>query len=371
MIKKRICIISVLIISMFSLTLSYGYQVNNIPIAGESAIVMEKETGRILYEKNIHKKLPMASTTKIVTALLAIEKIPLDKKIKINEKAQGVEGSSIYLSAKEEIKAIDLIYGLMLRSGNDSAEAIAYEISGTIEEFADLMNKRVKEIGAKNTNFENPHGLHGDKHYTTAYDLALITREALKNPTFQEIVKTKFWTADREGYKHFANKNKILDMTLGGDGVKTGYTTKSGRCLVASATRNNMQLIAVTLNDYNWFDTTQQLLDEGFNMYNPYKLFNDNQIVTSVKCSQGEKSSIKVKVLNQITIPLKEGENEKLISIMDIPRTISSPIVKGQKIGRIITYLDGNLINSTQLVAAESVEKSNIGYKIKRILRIK
>ena len=129
-----------------------------------------------------------------------------------------------------------MIYGLMLRSGNDSAAAIAYEISGSIEGFAELMNKRAGEIGAKNTNFTNPHGLHDENHYTMAYDLALITREALKNPVFKEIVRTKFWVADRNSYNDFLNKNEILDTYEGGDGVKTGYTVKSGRCLVASAT---------------------------------------------------------------------------------------------------------------------------------------
>ena len=364
MYKKRICLILACI--MMTLNISYGNDdVKNIQINGESAIVMDVETGRVLYEKNIHLKLPMASTTKIMTALLAIENIPLDKKVKINEKAVGIEGSSIYLRANEEVKAIDLIYGLMLRSGNDAAEAIAYEISGSIEEFAKLMNNKAKELGASNTNFVNPHGLHDYNHYTTSYDLGLITREALKNSTFKEVVKSKFWTADRNGYKHFANKNKSLDICEGGDGVKTGYTMKSGRCLVSSATRNDMQLIAVTLNDYDWFNTTKKLLDESFNTYSPYTLFSENQIITSIKVSDGKKKEILLKPSNESIIPLKKDEEKKLLTVLHIPEVLYAPLKKGQEIGSMTTYLDGKIVNKTDLIASETIEKQSFKDKIR------
>lgn len=364
MYKRGMCIVLTCI--MISLCVSYGNEgLENVQVDGESSIVMDVETGRVLYEKNIHSKLPMASTTKIMTALLAIENIPLDKKVKINANAQGVEGSSIYLRADEEVKAIDLIYGLMLRSGNDSAAAIAYEISGSIDAFAELMNRRAKEIGAKNTNFVNPHGLHDDNHYTTAYDLGLITREALKNSTFKEVVKTKFWTADRDGYKHFANKNKSLDICEGADGVKTGYTMKSGRCLVSSATRNNMQLIAITLNDYNWFDTTKMLLDNSFNIYKPYMLFNEKQIITKAKVLDGKKKEVSLKPFESSIIPLDDGEDKKLLTVIDINKTLSAPIDKGQQVGKMITYLDGKIINTTRLVTNESIERQTFKDKVK------
>ncbi len=368
--KKRMYIILICIIGIMS-TVSYGEENNTQPeISGQSVIVMDAGLGRIMYEKDIHKKLPMASTTKIMTALLAIENIPLDKKIKINPEAQGIEGSSIYLTANERIKARDLIYGLMLRSGNDSAAAIAYEVSGSIEDFARLMNERAKEIGAKNTNFTNPHGLHDEGHYTTAYDLALITREALKNPVFKEVAKTKFWIADREGYKYFSNKNAILDICEGGDGVKIGYTMKAGRCLVASATRGNMQLIAVTLNDYNWFDTAARLLDESFNLYKPHILFSKGQTVTKTRVLGGKSKEIYLNSFKGCVVPLAEGEKGKLLTVIDIPKTLRAPIEKGQSVGKMTTYLNGKILNTTYLVADKSVEKQSFKGKIREFFGI-
>ncbi len=368
--KKRICIILVCIISMITVV-SYGDENNTQPdISGQSAIVMDVEAGRVIYEKDIHMRLPMASTTKIMTALLAIENIPLDKKIRVNSNAQNIEGSSIYLKANERIKARDLIYGLMLRSGNDSAAAIAYEMSGSIEDFAGLMNKRAGEIGAKNTNFTNPHGLHDENHYTTAYDLALITREALKNPVFKEIVKTKFWIADRNGYKYFSNKNEILDICEGGDGVKIGYTMKSGRCLVASATRGNMQLIAVTLDDYDWFNTAKKLLDECFDLYKPHVLFDKGQTITRIKVLKGKSKKIPLNSFKNHTVPLAEGEKEKLLTVIDIPEVLHAPIEKGQYVGKMTTYLNGRIVNTTHLIAGKSVEKQKFKDKIKNFFGI-
>lgn len=366
---KRSCTIA-LIFTLITFIPSYGdIERNSINISGQAAIVMEVETGRVLFEKNTKKMLPMASTTKIMTALLAIENIPLDTKVKINPRAQGIEGSSIYLKAEEEISAIDLIYGLMLRSGNDSAEAIAYEVSGNIEQFAKLMNERAKEIGADNTNFVNPHGLHDKNHYTTAYDLALISREALKNPIFKEVVKARYWTADREGYNYFANKNDILDICEGGDGVKTGYTTSSGRCLVASATRNDMQLVAITLNDYNWFSTSKSLLDNAFENYSPYLLFNKNQILTRVNVIGGKKKEVSVRPVKNIIIPIAKDEVKKLISVIDIPENVEAPIEFSKRAGKVTTYLDGKIINTVFLSYNDSVEKQSIFDKIKSIFK--
>ncbi|AOY77100.1 D-alanyl-D-alanine carboxypeptidase family protein [Clostridium formicaceticum] len=331
---------------------------------GRASIVMDVETGRILYENNIYEQLPMASTTKIMTALLAIENIPEDKMVKIHPKAQGVEGSSIYLEANEKVRMIDLLYGLMLRSGNDAATAIAYEVSGSIEEFAQLMNLRAKEIGAKNTNFVNPHGLHDENHYTTAYDLALITREALKNPIFKEVVKTKFWTAERDGYKHFANKNKTLSICEGGDGVKTGFTKKSGRCLVASATRNNMQFVAVTLNDGDWFNTTNELLNRCFEDYVPYTVFEEGDLTKKVLVEDGKKDALYIHIPTTLIIPIKQEESGKVLSVIKTPEVLQAPVIKGQKIGQIVTYLDGKLVNTTDLFTNEHIDELTTKEKI-------
>lgn len=366
--KKLVCLL--IIIFCINLFIPHYSFAEDIFSSGKANIVLDVATGRILYEKNIHEKLPMASTTKIMTALLALENVPLDKKVRVHPEAEGIEGSSIYLRANEKIKMLDLIYGLMLRSGNDAATAIAYEVSGSIEEFVSLMNKRAKEIGAKDTNFVNPHGLHHVDHYTTAYDLAIITREALKNPIFKEIVKTKFWLAERDGYQHFTNKNKILNICEGGDGVKTGYTISSGRCLVASATRNNMQFIAVTLNDGDWFNTANKLLNYCFDEYEAYSVFQKKDLIKNIMVEDGMKEMISLETAEGLIIPTKDDETSKIISMIKSPEKVTAPVIKGQKIGKIITYLDGQLINSTDLLATESVEGITLKHKLMKFFKL-
>ncbi|MGN0818322.1 MAG: D-alanyl-D-alanine carboxypeptidase family protein, partial [Candidatus Coproplasma sp.] len=201
---------------------------------------MELYTDSLLHEKNSDARMPMASTTKIMTALIVIEDCELDEVITVPDQAVGTEGSSIYLKHDEEISIKDLLYGLMLRSGNDSAAALAIHHSGSIEAFAENMNRRAKEIGALNTNYTNPSGLPDDNHYTTAYDLCLIACTAMKNPVFQEIVGTKNYNGE---FRSFLNKNKILNTLDGANGVKTGYTVKAGRCLVSSAQRDGMDVV--------------------------------------------------------------------------------------------------------------------------------
>ncbi|ABR48795.1 Serine-type D-Ala-D-Ala carboxypeptidase [Alkaliphilus metalliredigens QYMF] len=375
--KKRI-IDLILILSLFSLLynnqlISYGLSAKNqaphFP-SSHAAILMDVETGRVLAGQNFHEKMPMASTTKILTGLLAVENLPLDKLISVNPKAVGVEGSSIYLESNERVKSIDLIYGLMLRSGNDAAEAIAYEISGSIEDFATLMNQRAKEIGANNTNFMNPHGLHHDDHYTTAYDLSLITRAALKNVTFKEVVKTEFWQAEREGHKDFANKNKLLKSYESADGVKTGYTRRSGRCLVASATNNNMQFIAVTLNDSDDFNTTRTLLEYGFETYSPFKILEQEEKLISKQVIHGLKDSINLYPATTAIIPLRDGDEEKLIKVLDVPETLQAPLITGTVVGKLSTYLKGELIYTTDIIIKEDIELLTFKDKFFRLFRL-
>ncbi|QUH26570.1 D-alanyl-D-alanine carboxypeptidase family protein [Serpentinicella alkaliphila] len=340
-----------------------------IDTSGAASIVIDVSTGSILYEKNIHEKLPMASTTKIMTALLAIENVAMDKIVSVNPKAQGIEGSSIYLKSNEKVKMADLVYGLMLRSGNDAATAIAYEVGGgSYEKFIELMNKRAKELGALNTNFMNPHGLYHKEHYTTAYDLAIVTREALKNPVFKEVARTKMWVAERDEFKYFSNKNKILNSYEGGDGVKTGFTKKSGRCLVASATRNNMQLVAVTLNDGNWFNTTMQLLDHSFENYSPYIQFEEGQNVKRIYVENGDKEFTYVKTDSKLIIPLNNNIDSKVISVFELPEQIEAPVNQDQVIGSILTYVDNKLVDKSDLLTTENIQKLTLMDKLKRFL---
>lgn len=327
--------------------------------SAKGAILIERDSGRILYAKNAFVKMPEASTTKIMTALLALEYGNLDEVVKVDFKSIGVEGSSIYLRKDEKILLRDLVYGLMLRSGNDASIAIAIHISGSVEDFAKLMNNKAKQIGASSTNFTNPHGLHNDNHYTTAYDLAIITREALKHEEFRKIVSTVKWISGRNENKLFFNKNKTLWQYEGGDGVKIGFTKKAGRCLVSSATRNDMQLISVVLNDGNWFNDCYRMLDYGFNNYKNIIIYDQNQYVKSIYVKNGKSSSLPLVTANDLTIPLTENELKSVKTIIDVPDRIDAPVEKGSKIGSIKVYLNGKLLKKTDIIAKKNIKKKN------------
>ena len=369
--KKKILVVLIIATLLCSISIVNADNGFQHPVTGESAIVIDAATGRVLYEKNIHHQMAMASTTKIMTALVALENVALDKYVKVDPAAAGVEGSSIYLKASEEIKMIDLLYGLMLRSGNDAAEAIAIEVAGSVADFAGLMNAKAKEVGANNTNFMNPHGLSHNQHYTTAYDLAIITRAAMQNPTFKEISKSKYWRAERSGeYNYFVNKNKILSIVEGGDGVKTGFTKLAGRCLVASATRHDMQFIAVTLNDGNWFNTTKELLDKSFTIYKAHIVYKADDLVGSIPIINGFKDNVNLKISKNIILPIKEDELDKVTTKIEMPESINAPIIKGQTIGKVYTYLNDELINTTNILSEEGIEKLTLKDKLLRFLRI-
>lgn len=218
------------------------------------AVAIDAQTGRILYEKNAHGRHSMASTTKIMTAIVALEHGNLDDVVTVSPAAAATEGSSMYLSPGEKITLGNLLYGLMLPSGNDAAMAIGEHVGGDIPGFAAMMNETAQKIGAVNTQFQNPSGLDAEGHYSTAYDMAIITRYAMKNPAFAEIVQTKKKMVPWEGKqwdRTLENHNKLLSMYEGCIGVKTGYTKKTGRCLVSAAQRGGMTVICVTLADPN------------------------------------------------------------------------------------------------------------------------
>lgn len=349
---KKITLI-ILILTLFSFLLGLGKPTTS----AESAVLIDSKTGRILYSYNHDLKRPMASTTKIMTALLAIEYGDLDSIVKIKESAVGIEGSSIYLRKDEEISLRDLIYGLMLRSGNDAAVAIAEHISGSVDKFVELMNKKAKEIGAVNTNFVNPHGLHDPNHYSTAYDMALITREAMKNDFFKEVSKTKTWVANREVNQYFINKNEVLKKYKGGDGVKTGYTKAAGRCLVASATRDEIQLIAVVINDGNWFNDCYSLLDYGFENYRPTLILSKGQFLKKIKILDGAIEYLNVLCNEDLIIPLAEEEREKIKIVLNIPDTLNSSITKGQRLGNVQIFLEGKLLYTFDINSSSEIEK--------------
>lgn len=236
-------------------------------VSAESAVLID-ESGQILYEKNANAKGYPASTTKIMTALVALEKLDelglgMDSEVIIPEEAVGIEGSSIYLKKGERISIEELLYGLMLQSGNDSATALAMCVGGSLSSFVSMMNEKAEELGCSGTHFTNPSGLYEENHYTTAADLARIAGEAMKRDDFRKIVSAKDWQ-NNDGSRSFHNKNKTVFQYDGATGVKIGFTKASGRTLVASAKRDDKEMIAVVLRDGNWFNDAYALMDYGF-----------------------------------------------------------------------------------------------------------
>ncbi len=262
--KKLLFLLVFGVIATFSLTTFIAGNTAYAASGRSSEIAMELETGTVLSESSADVRMPMASTTKIMTALIIAEECDLDTTVKVPDCAAGVEGSSVYLKKGEEIDVRDLLYGLMLRSGNDCATALAVIHSGSVDKFADRMNERARELGAFSTNFKNPSGLPDDDHYTTARDLCVISCAAMKNDTFRKVVGTRTWHGK---YRSYSNKNKMLYNYDGATGIKTGYTVKAGRCLVSSALRDGMEVVCVVLNRYDMYEHSSALLDYCFSAY--------------------------------------------------------------------------------------------------------
>ena len=331
-------------------------------ISAKSAVLVDSASGRILYEHNAHEKLPMASTTKIMTGLLACESGKLSETVKASAYASGTEGSSLWLKIGEKLTLEELTYGLMLKSGNDAAVAIGEHLGGNIDAFALMMNNRAKKIGAVNTTFKNPHGLDVDGHYTTAYDLALIAREAMKNKKFREIVSTKNCSIPMEGEKwdrQLKNHNKLLWMYDGCNGVKTGYTKKCGRCLVSSANRDGLEIICVTLNASDDWNDHKYLLDYGFENYNLKTAVKEGERIGKITDKNGGTFLI---AENDISICVKEGEE------INLKTTITNkkiPIKKGEVQGKAEVYLNGEKISETDIVAEKAVRKPSFREKAK------
>lgn len=261
--KALISTLSITLIA-FAITVSFANYKQNAYADGVAEIAMELEHEKVLYAKNENAKLPMASTTKIMTGLIICEDCNLDEVITVPDEAVGIEGSSIYLKKGERISVKDLLHGLMLVSGNDAACALAIHHSKSVQNFVKAMNERAKKLGAENTNFANPNGLPNNNHYTTASNLCKIAIEALKNPVFAKVVATKHYEGD---FRNFTNKNKLLNRLEGANGVKTGYTEKAGRCLVSSAKRKNMQVVCVVLNCYDMYERSENIINDCFKKY--------------------------------------------------------------------------------------------------------
>ncbi len=280
----------------------------DLSISAHHAVLLDQESSRILYEKNAHEKTSIASLTKVMTAIIAIEYGDLDDIVKTSNRAIYTSGSSIYLQKKEKMTLEDLLYGLMLRSGNDASVAIAEHIGGSVEGFVFLMNEKAAYLGLTNTHFENPHGLEEKNHYSSAYDVAKLMQYAMENDTFKKITGTKAYHSKNRSYQ-WNNKNKLLHIydqyCIGG---KTGFTKKAGRTLVSTAKKDGLQLIAVTLNSPNDWNEHISLYNDGFEQYEPMKLLSKGK--KEFLRSNGEK--MEGMIAEDIIFPLQESELDKL-----------------------------------------------------------
>ena len=354
--KNKIIILLIIITLLFSLFTVFIYSESAPGISARSAALYEPETQNFLYTKDPNKRLAMASTTKIMTALLALELLPQDEMIAVDSRAVGIEGSSVYLKSGEIINALDLIYALLLQSANDAAAAIAYRIAGSIEDFAHLMNEKARELGLTDTNFTNPHGLDDKNHYTTAHDLAIITAEALNNKDFKTISSTyKKEVTTSECTRILVNHNKLLKSYDGCIGVKTGYTKKSGRSLVSAAERDGLTFISVTIDAPDDWNDHKKLLDYGYSMLKAEILAVKGQFSYKIPVLNGNDEFISVS--NEKEIKRIVGiDEENVESHVKLSRYVSAPIRKGDILGIVIFTQNGKEIDSVNLIAQDSVD---------------
>ena len=353
--KKTASLILALIMSL-SFYLPINAQVDT---SAKSAVLMCLENGEVLYSKNPDSRMSMASTTKIMTSLIAIEQGIPDKEIVVTKEMISVEGTSMGLLEGDSVSIRELIYGMLLQSGNDAAHTVACVISGNENEFSKLMNKRASEIGMKNTNFVTASGLDSENHYSTAYDMALLACECLKNPEFLSICskKTAILTYGNPPYQRtLTNHNKLLRSYEDCIGVKTGFTKKSGRCLVSAARRNGITLVAVTLNAPDDWNDHITMLDYGFSQMNSFELTADLSDVVLKVCG-GKQSRVSVRQAYSVKYPADgNGYSCKIF----IRKFEYAPISAGDTVGRIVYYSNGREIAVVPLLAESSVEYKEV-----------
>ena len=350
-------ILAVLIFSFLTIY-SFGEdEGKKINVSAHSALLYQPETEIYLYLKNADERMPMASTTKIMTALVALEESELTDLVLVNDSAIGTEGSSAYLRQGDILTMNELLYALLLQSANDAAVAIACHIGGDIEGFASLMNARAEKLGLTNTHFTNPHGLDEKEHYTTARELAIIAAEALKNQTFRDIVSTyKKSFVSEERSRTYVNHNKLLQLYDGCIGVKTGYTKTSGRCLVSAAERNGLTFISVTLDAPSDWNDHKSMLDYGFSRLERLVFLNAHDYSYKIPLIDGESDFITVLNKDSASI-ITEKKQHNIKEYIELSRFAIAPVYEGDILGEIIYTLDGNEAARVTLTAKETVLK--------------
>lgn len=362
-----ICCCAVLTLFQGSARAQEGERVDT---SARAAILIERQTGRVLLESHADEALPMASTTKVMTALLALEKGHLDDVVTVGRNAYGVPGTSIYLELGEKLSLRDLLYGLMLASGNDAAVAIAEHVGGNVETFCRMMTERAGELGCTDTVFATPHGLPSEGHHTTARDLALIAREAMSHELFRQIVSTRRATIPWEGRSYqrvLSNKNRLLTEYEGATGIKTGYTKAAGRCLVFGAKRDGLEVIGVVLNCGDWFHEAERLMNMGFERYEMFTALAGGETVRVLPVKEGTQETVCIRTAGSLAAPVKKGQIPVLE--FDMPEVVEAGKQEGEVVGEARLVLAGEEIASVQLVLGETLAVRDYAFELDRLIR--
>ncbi|WP_099158423.1 D-alanyl-D-alanine carboxypeptidase family protein [Virgibacillus ndiopensis] len=386
--KKYVLILSMVLSLLFvsaipvfgeEKNVSESNQLNLAPNA-KSAILIERDTGKLLYDKNAHEKLPPASMTKIMTLLLIMEaidqgKLKLDEKVRVSERAASMGGSQIFLEAGEEMTVNDLLKGIAIASGNDASVALAERIAGSEEAFVKKMNDKVKELKLKNTHFQNTTGLPADNHYSTAYDMAIMAKELLKYETITNYT-SKYEDYLRKGTEDefwLVNTNKLVKFYPGVDGLKTGYTSEAKYCLTATAEKDNMRVVSVVMGAKTPKDRNEmvsQMLDYAYNHFATKRLFEKGQKITNLKMLKAENNNVNVVASESISTLYKKGNPpENIITSVKLNENMNLPMKKGDQVGVLIVKKGEDILSKTPLVIDRAMESASFLTLFKRTIQ--
>lgn len=358
---RKICSIDVIVVLILCLFLNVNSvsAENNINITASAAVVIDANTGQVLYDKNMHQRRPQASTTKIMTAILALESGKIKQVVKVSPEAASIGESSINLRPQEKLTLEQLLYGAMMRSGNDACVAIAEHIAGTEKNFVNLMNHTAKMLGGYNTNFRNTNGLPADNHYSSAYDLALITCYAMQNPKFCDIVQTRYKkiSGPDQMERYLRNTNKLLWNYLWADGVKTGTTNAAGCCLVASATMKGRHLISVVLHSTDRYGDTIKLLNHGFENYDEIVVSSKGEHFTTANVQNGYAGHVPIVAGKSLTVLVPKGKRGVFEQRVALERNLTAPVRSHKKVGSVTVLINNQEVGTVDLLTGCTVEK--------------
>jgi len=370
-------LVTVILFATFENT-AMAHELAEVDIRAMGAVLMDGKTGRVLWGKNEHTQLAMASTTKIMTALVALENGDMNSTVKASKRAALAPKMHMGLSAGEEFKLGDLLLALMLESSNDAAVAIAEHISGSVEGFCAMMTWKAHSIGAVDTMFETPSGLDSDNHFSTAYDLALITRYALNNPDFVRLINTTdaSFRSSLRTYS-FVNKNRLLREFDGANGVKTGFTGKAGQCFVGASKRGDMQLISVVLasgwgdagREQKWRDT-KTILNYGFDNYKYEQIVVENQPAGTITIERSKTPQLDVALSKDLNLPLSKQERDSIVIDINMPQMLRAPIEAGQGVGSAKVFVMGELAEEIPVITTSNADRHDLKTSLEKVLDI-